>query len=73
MLEFFINYWIVFAVIAIVLLLGLFGYIQDRKKYDEYRKEILNEGTGPVTSVPANIEEVKDTVSVEDKKEEPTQ
>lgn len=36
------NYMI-FIVIAIVLLLGLFGYMMDRKKYEQYREEIANE------------------------------
>lgn len=44
MLEFVINYWYIFVIIAVVLLLGLFGYIMDRKKYDEYREEILSGG-----------------------------
>lgn len=44
MLEFVINYWYIFVIIAVVLLLGLFGYIMDRKKYDEYREEILTGG-----------------------------
>lgn len=42
MLEFIISNYIIFIVIAIVLLLGLFGYLMDRKKYDEYKEEILN-------------------------------
>ena len=44
MLKFVINYWYIFVIIAVVLLLGLFGYIMDRKKYDEYREEILTGG-----------------------------
>ena len=44
MLEFVINYWYIFVIIAVVLLLGLFGYIMDRKKYDEYKQEILSGG-----------------------------
>ncbi len=43
MLEFVINNYIIFIVIAIVLLLGLFGYIADKKKYVKYRNEIINE------------------------------
>lgn len=42
-LSFIINNWLVFIIIAIVLLLGLFGYIVDRHKYDEYRDEIIHE------------------------------
>lgn len=43
MLEFIISNYVVFIVIAIVLLLGLFGYMMDRKKYEQYREEIINE------------------------------
>jgi hypothetical protein len=42
-LEFVIAHYIIFIVIAIVLLLGLFGYIMDRRKYKEYRDEILKD------------------------------
>lgn len=43
MLEFVISNYIIFIVIAIVLLLGLFGYMMDKKKYEQYREEIVNE------------------------------
>ncbi len=43
MLDFIVSNYIIFVIIGIVLLLGLFGYMMDRKKYEEYRKEILNE------------------------------
>lgn len=43
MLEFIISNYIIFIVIAIVLLLGLFGYMMDKKKYEQYREEIINE------------------------------
>lgn len=43
MLEFIISNYIIFIVIAIVLVLGLFGYMVDRKKYQEYREEIINQ------------------------------
>ena len=43
MLEFIISHYIIFIVIGIVLLLGLFGYIMDRRKYKEYRDEILKD------------------------------
>ncbi len=43
MLEFIIAHYIIFIVIGIVLLLGLFGYIMDRRKYKEYREEILKD------------------------------
>ena len=38
-----ISNYMVFIVIAVVLLLGLFGYMMDRKKYEQYREEIANE------------------------------
>lgn len=41
MLDFIITNYLIFIIIAVVLLLGLFGYMMDRKKYNEYRKEIL--------------------------------
>lgn len=69
MLDFIINNWVVFVVVAIVLLLGLFGYIMDRKKYDEYRDEIINEGKAANTlSSHANVSEVADVVQVQDNK-----
>lgn len=43
MLEFIISNYILFVVIGIVLLLGLFGYMMDKKKYKQYREEIVNE------------------------------
>ena len=39
MLEFIISNYIIFIVIAVVLLLGLFGYMMDKKKYEQYREE----------------------------------
>ena len=49
MLEFVVTNWMIFVIIAVVLLLGLFGYIMDRKKYNDYREEILSEnGITPV-------------------------
>ena len=38
-----ISHYIIFVVIGIVLLLGLIGYWMDRKKYEQYRQEIVNE------------------------------
>ena len=67
MLEFIIANWIIFVVVAVVLLLGLFGYIMDRKKYDEYRDEIINEGVVANTlSTHANVSEVAPVVQVQD-------
>ena len=43
MLEFVISNYIIFIVAAIVLLLGLFGYMMDKVKYKKYREEIANE------------------------------
>ena len=43
MLDFILANYIIFIVIGIVLLLGLFGYMMDKKKYNDYREEILNE------------------------------
>ena len=43
MLEFIVDNYIIFLIGAIVLLLGLIGYIMDKKKYEKYRKEIVNE------------------------------
>lgn len=43
MLEVIISNYMVFIIIAIVLLLGLFGYMMDKKKYEQYREEIVNE------------------------------
>lgn len=43
MLEFIVSNYVIFIVIAVVLLLGLFGYMVDRKKYVQYREEIVNE------------------------------
>ena len=66
MLEFIItNYWI-FIIIAIVLLLGLFGYMMDRKKYNDYRKEILeSDKASEVLNSKAEINQVS-PINVED-------
>ncbi len=42
-MNFIISNYYLFIIIAVVLLLGLFGYIMDRKKYEKYREEIINE------------------------------
>ncbi len=67
MLEFIISNYIIFIVIAIVLLLGLFGYIMDRKKYEQYRKELLNEehAINTLESAPSIIDNVAEPVAVE--------
>ena len=51
MVEFLANNYIIFIIIAIVLLLGLFGYIMDRKKYDEYKEEIMSGGSIVQTNI----------------------
>lgn len=43
MLEFIITHYIIFIIAAIILLLGLFGYMMDKKKYEQYRDELINE------------------------------
>lgn len=43
-MEFIIRYWYIFAIVAAFLLLGLIGYILDRKKYEKYKKEIIESG-----------------------------
>ena len=54
MLDFIITNYLIFIVIAVVLLLGLFGYMMDRKKYEEYRKEIL-EADGVLNDRPDKV------------------
>lgn len=44
MYDFLCNNWLLLLIIAGVLLFGLIGYFIDRKKYQDYRNEILNEG-----------------------------
>ena len=44
MLECIIYNYMIFIIIAVVLLLGLFGYMMDKKKYKQYREEIIKEG-----------------------------
>ncbi|MBO5475666.1 MAG: hypothetical protein J5982_04120 [Bacilli bacterium] len=67
MLDFILANYIIFIVIGIVLLLGLFGYMMDKKKYNDYREEILNEDKAIETleSNP-NIQEVVTPITVQD-------
>lgn len=51
MLEFIASNYIIFIIVAIVLLLGLFGYIMDRRKYDEYKEEIMSGGNFVQTNI----------------------
>lgn len=63
MLEFIISNYIIFIVIAIVLLLGLFGYMMDRKKYNDYRKEILE--TENILDSKPDIQSVQTPINVD--------
>jgi predicted negative regulator of RcsB-dependent stress response len=66
MLEFIITNYILFIVIGIVLLLGLFGYMMDKKKYNDYREEILNEDKAIETmDASPNIQTVATPVSID--------
>lgn len=67
MLEFIISNYIIFMVAAIVLLLGLFGYVMDRKKYEQYRKELIDEerAINTLESAPSIVDTVVEPVAVE--------
>lgn len=67
MLEFIVSNYIIFIVIAVVLLLGLFGYMVDKKKYVQYREEIINEekALNTLESQP-DIQNVAEPVSIPD-------
>ena len=66
MLEFIITNYLIFIIIAIVLLLGLFGYMMDRKKYNDYRREILeSDKASEVLNSKAEINQVS-PINVED-------
>lgn len=59
MLEFVISNYNIFIIIAIILLLGLIGYIVDRRKYEKYREELINEAKGEsIMSKEIDIENV---------------
>ena len=74
MLEFIVNYWYIFAIAAGVLLLGLIGYIVDRKKYDQYREEIMHENEiDNSLSQSANVSEVAPIIQVEETPEAPVE
>lgn len=65
------NYMI-FIVIAIVLLLGLFGYMMDRKKYEQYREEIANqERTFDMLEAQPNVNAVAAPVPVDNNQANP--
>lgn len=73
MLEFIVSNYILFIVAAVVLLLGLFGYMMDKKKYKQYRQEIVNEQRAAETleyqpdiqnvATPVSVDNVTETVS----------
>ena len=71
MLEFVISNYILFIVAAVVLLLGLFGYLMDKKKYKQYREEIVNEQKAIETfEYEPNIKNVATPVAVDNVAEE---
>ena len=62
---------ILFIVAAVVLLLGLFGYLMDKKKYKQYREEIVNEQKAIETfEYEPNIQNVATPVAVDNVAEE---
>lgn len=66
MLDFILSNYIIFIVIGIVLLLGLFGYMMDKKKYNDYREEILREDKAMETlEANPNIQEVATPINVQ--------
>lgn len=65
MVEFIIAHYILFIVAAVVLLLGLFGYMMDKKKYEQYREELINEERAlDVLEAQANVSNVATAVPV---------
>ena len=71
MLEFVISNYILFIVAAVVLLLGLFGFLMDKNKYKQYREEIVNEQKAIETfEYEPNIQNVATPVAVDNVAEE---
>ena len=65
MVEFIIAHYILFIIAAVVLLLGLFGYMMDKKKYEQYREELINEERAlDVLEAQANVSNVATAVPV---------
>lgn len=65
MLEFIITHYIIFLIAAVILLLGLFGYMMDKKKYEQYREELINEERAlDVLEAQANVSNVAAAVPV---------
>ncbi|MCX4248935.1 MAG: hypothetical protein OSJ65_04140 [Bacilli bacterium] len=74
MLEFIVSNYILFIVAAVVLLLGLFGYMMDKKKYKQYRQEIVNEQRAVETlEYQPDIQNVATPVSVDNVTEQVSQ
>ncbi len=63
MLEWLISNYVVIIVVAIFILCGFIGYMVDRKKYEQYRQEILNEeyAASTMQAIPG-INEVADVI-----------
>jgi hypothetical protein len=59
-MEFIIRYWYIFAIIAAFLLLGLLGYILDRKRYEKYKKEIIESGGADTVQMDNPLEPPKE-------------
>ena len=62
-----VENWFVFIVITAFILFGFIGYMVDRKKYEQYRQEIINEeyAASTLQSVPG-INEVADVIPAND-------
>ena len=62
-----VTNWMVPVIIAAVILLGFVGYVMDRKKYEQYRQEIINEeyAANTLQAVPG-INEVADVIPAND-------
>lgn len=65
MIEFIVAHYIIFIIVAVILLLGLLGYIADRKKYEQYREELINEERAlDVLEAQANLSNIATAVPV---------
>jgi len=65
-MEFIIKYWYIFALIAAFLLLGLLGYILDRKRYEKYKKEIIESGGVDAAQMEHPLEPTKEEPTKEE-------
>ena len=59
-MEFIIRYWYIFALVAGFIFLGLLGYILDRKKYEKYKKEIIESGAADAALLEQTLEQQKE-------------